>query len=168
MDKLGYHCFPTPTESEFKLITARCNRHLADGGAITFLPHANQLWMLAGFSLFRTLRKSKKCIELFPHAIIRGIGVHSKHKTTNAGYADQLNAAARITGWTKPNDLHEALKKCAYGTTHDRLDSFLSAWIAALPRRALRPYGVSENDVIWLPNIDFCSSSEYQRNILQK
>lgn len=151
MDKLGYSCIPTPTAAGFTEIRANCKAHLERGGALSRLPHANQVWMLVGFALFRALRSSRTVIEVYPHAIIRSLGVLSQHKSTPTGYADQLAAAARVTGWSNPADLHEALRRRTYGAKHDRLDAFLSAWVAALPFAELTACGEGPDDVIWIP-----------------
>lgn len=154
MDRLGYSCFSTPSAARFEEIRAKCTAHLDGGGAVARLPHANQLWMLVGFALFRSLGASRTVLEVFPHSIVRTIGVASAHKSTVDGYGEQLSAAARATGWDSAAELHAALERTTYGSRHDRLDAFLSAWVAALPPDQLTPCGDGLNDVIWIPRID--------------
>ena len=86
-------------------------------------------------------------VHLYPHAIVRALGVNSAHKTKDEGYRAQLAAAAGATG----NNVHEletALKEGCYGARHDRLDAFLSAWIAATPQDSSKVYGALPDDVI--------------------
>ena len=52
-----------PTEKEFEAKIEASQKFLADGGEPSRLPHANQLWMLVGFELFRTLGEQYECIE---------------------------------------------------------------------------------------------------------
>lgn len=52
MDQLGISCFATPSRTEFEKIGEKAKKHLAAGLPVPRLPHANQLWMLAGFEVF--------------------------------------------------------------------------------------------------------------------
>ncbi len=58
MNASGISCFGTPSASEFDSIRTKVSAHLASGGAESHMPHANQLWMLVGFSLLSTSAKS--------------------------------------------------------------------------------------------------------------
>lgn len=74
MDAAGISCFATPSASQFDAIRSKVALHLEAGGAEARLPHANQLWMLAGFALFRRLAEVAQCIEVYPQAIARSLG----------------------------------------------------------------------------------------------
>jgi len=151
MDTLGLRCIPTPTEGRFREVRSKCAAHIAGGGADARLPHANQLWMLVGFSLFSAVGQSRTVLEVYPHAIVRSLGVSAHHKSTPEGYFAQLSAASRATGWSEPSQLEAALRRNVPGARHDRLDAFLCAWIAALPPDALQACGAPPADVIWVP-----------------
>jgi len=155
MDRQHISCFATPSRSEFAVIIEKARRHLIQGGAENRIPHANQLWMLAGFSLFRELQKQYKCIEVFPQAIAHAMGVSAIHKSKKTGYAVQLDALAQLTGWQSPLHLADVLKECGSGASHDRLDAFMSAWVAYLSSVGkAQALGVEPDDVIWIPDID--------------
>lgn len=152
LDALGFSCIPTPTEARFLEVRSKCSAHVASGGTDARLPHANQLWMLVGFALFSTVGRSRTVLEVYPHAIVRSLGVTGRHKSTPEGYTQQVAAAAQATGWSDPTRLEAALRRSVPGTRHDRLDAFLSAWIAALPPDDLEAYGAPPDDVIWVPH----------------
>jgi predicted nuclease with RNAse H fold len=144
MDRMGVSCIPTPSESRFAEIRRKVADHLAGGGRAACLPHANQLWMLVGFALFRRLSERYRCIEVFPNAIVRSIAPVAGHKATAAGFETQLAAFAAAAGWDR-DELHHA----AHGTRHDRLDAVMSAWIASLPADRRVAYGDGHLDTIW-------------------
>ena len=89
-------------------------------------------------------------MEVFPQAIVRRLGVGGGHKTTRAGYREQLNAAALIAG-EAPDELDRDLARACYGSRHDRLDAYMSAWVASVPASELEACGMPPDDVIWLP-----------------
>jgi Protein of unknown function (DUF429) len=146
-------CFATPSKSEFLSITEKIRTFLRAGGAKNRLPHANQLWMLVGFELFSALEKHYECREVFPQAIVTCLGCVSQHKSTPEGHAAQLTAAAKATGNSAKTLAHD-LKSCLYGSRHDRLDAYLSSWIASLPVSKLRACGEAPWDVIWVPRTE--------------
>lgn len=150
MDARRVSCFATPSEAEFDAICAKGREHLASGGAENRLPHANQLWMLAGFALFERLSKEYECREVFPQAIVSALGVSKKHKSKKEGLALQVRAAADACGLSS-HELRRALATSSYGSAHDRLDAYLSAWVASLPEEELEACGRTPGDVIWLP-----------------
>lgn len=150
MDRLGLSCFATPTEAQFEQKCRVSQQHLDAGGAQNRLPNANQLWMLVGFELFRVLESEFRCMEVYPYAIAHALGVAGYPKSTVEGHKLHLAAAAKATG----NDaslLGSSLTKGVYGSRHDRLDAFLSAWVAASPDNVLTAYGHPPGDVIWCP-----------------
>lgn len=149
MDRLGISCFATPSKEDFNNVIEKIEKHLGSGGSESTLPHANQLWMLAGFSLFERLRKKYECIEVFPQAIVAALGCSKVHKSKKDGLAAQEQAAWIATGWAGKYD-NPDLKSAVYGSPHDRLDAYLSAWIASLPEEKRTCYGNKQNDdVIW-------------------
>jgi hypothetical protein len=114
------------------------------------MPHANQLWMLVGFELFRQLREIWDCLEVFPQATVARINASSKHKSKREGLRTQLRAVAQLTGWPQP-PAPAGLFNLGYGSLHDKLDAYLSAWVAALQESERVPIGEPPSDVIWVP-----------------
>ena len=154
LDSRGINCITTPDTQQFRAIRLKALAHLARGGEQSRLPHANQLWMLVGFELFKTLRQEWECLEVFPQAIARVLESAKIHKTKNPGLLCQLSAVACFTGW--PDTVSkQCLKDIGYGSFHDRLDAYLSAWVASLDRDQREPIGMPPNDVIWIPLIRF-------------
>lgn len=152
LDAKGISCIPTPSSAQFAAIREKVLRHLQSGGDESHLPHANQLWMLAGFALFERLQREWECLEVFPQATAAVLGANLVHKSKPGGVAAQLKAAARHTGWLQAS-AEEALIGVAFGPAHDRLDAYLSAWVAALPPEQREPLGTAPNDVIWVPTL---------------
>ena len=144
MDRLGISCIATPSYAQFEAIREKVATHLAAGGSETRLPHANQLWMLVGFDLFNSLGTRYNCIEVFPNAIVHAVAPDAAHKSTSHGFERQLQAVASAADWN-PAELFAA----AYGTRHDKLDAFMSAWIASLPLSQRVAYGDGAFDTIW-------------------
>jgi len=150
MDARGISCFTTPSESDFETIKAKAKAHLAAGLPVSRLPHANQLWMLAGFALFRELSQAYDCIEVYPQAIARSLGCSGRHKSKQQGFEEQLGAVAKATGW-ETHALHQAISRQGYGSRHDKLDAYMAAWVASLTQRKTVACGEPPDDVIWLP-----------------
>lgn len=150
----GLSSFRTPAPPAWVGIKAKCIDHLNAGGGAATLPHANKIWMLFGFELFASLRARLKVevIEVYPYAIIRALLPSCAHKSTEQGYRDQLVAIASRTGWT-PDNLEAELRQAVAGSRHDRLDAFMSAWVASLPADRRRAYGDRQqpDDAIWVP-----------------
>ncbi len=153
MDQLKISCFTTPSHDKFIEIRAKVSRHLAAGGAQNRMPHANQLWMLVGFSLFEVLAPSYRCLEVFPQATVRILGVGNEHKSKSAGLMRQLQEIAKHTGWSYASELKAALDQCARSPLHDRLDAYMCAWISSLYPDRLKPCGSPPEDVIWVPEL---------------
>jgi uncharacterized protein DUF429 len=152
LDLRRISCITTPDEAQFIAIGARAAAHLAQGGAVARMPHANQLWMLVGFASFRRLRADWECLEVFPQATVALLGVGGIHKSKTAGLRAQLSAAAKRTGWPDP-PLPNALQPIGYGTRHDQLDAYLAAWVASLEPSDRESLGVPPADVIWVPRL---------------
>jgi len=150
MDKRNISCFATPSREEFDAIIVKARKHLESGGSESRIPHANQLWMLAGFSLFETLTRSYPCIEVYPQATVAVLGCSKVHKSKADGLAAQLRSASKATGWSGEAGQPD-LEAAVFGPPHDRLDAYLSAWIASLPEGDRIACGVSPDDAIWIP-----------------
>ncbi|MGA3117873.1 MAG: DUF429 domain-containing protein [Syntrophobacteraceae bacterium] len=114
------------------------------------MPHANQLWMLVGFELFKRLRQEWECLEVFPQAIAATLESTKIHKSKTEGLLCQLSAVARFTGWPE-TICNSSLKDIGYGSLHDKLDAYLSAWVASLEIDQRESIGAPPNDVIWIP-----------------
>lgn len=161
MDKLGISCFTTPSRSDFWAIRAKAKAHLDAGRPVSRLPHSNQLWMLAGFALFRELGKTYDCIEVYPQAIARTLGCSGRHKSKQEGLKEQLGAVASATGWGA-QELRQAISMQGYGSAHDKLDAFMAAWVASLPRDSIVACGCPPDDVIWIPLVPSALMDERQ------
>ena len=142
--------FQTPSWAEFENLHRQIEKYVSAGGRESHLPHANKLWMLVGFALFKRLRQEWDCLEVFPQAIVHAMGVAGAHKSSDSGYEGQLAAAARNTGVTI-SQLASELKAACFGSRHDRLDAYLSAWVAALDSHERRAFGILPDDAIWVP-----------------
>lgn len=152
LDRKKISCITTPDSKQFCEIRAKALAHLANGGEESRLPHANQLWMLVGFELFRRLRQEWECLEVFPQAIAATLGANGIHKTKGDGLLMQLSTAARFTGWPTGGDV-SYLNRIGYGRLHDNLDAYLAAWVASLDVTDREPIGCPPHDVIWVPRL---------------
>lgn len=152
MDPQRISCFATPSHAEFDDIVARARHHLTSGGSETRIPHANQLWMLVGFVLFKTLGRRYEVIEVYPQASVVALGISAAHKSKRAGFEAQLSGTAKVTGWPD-SDRVSKLKEIGYGSSHDKLDAYLSAWVASLPEHRRKPCGKAPSDAIWVPRV---------------
>lgn len=153
MDRAGISCFATPSAEDFDQIELKVHRHLAGGGAENRIPHANQLWMSVGFRLFRRLSHVAPCIEVFPQATARVLGSGDVHKAKSGGVLAQLTRAASHTGWPSDDLNGTPFEEIGFGPAHDRLDAYLSAWVAALDRADRIAFGDPPDDVIWAPRL---------------
>ena len=151
MDERNISCITTHSKHEFDNIVGKARAHLQRSGPESRIPHANQIWMLVGFALFRELERWHECLEVFPQAIVSTLGVADSHKTRKEGLDAQLKAVARRTGWADHEELRRELGRCCYGLAHDKLDAYMSAWIASLPDSERTPLGRAPDDAIWVP-----------------
>jgi len=154
MDGRGISCFATPSRQRFAEIEEKVRTHLRDGQPQNRLPHANQLWMLAGFALFDVLGNSYRCLEVFPQSIVHTLGVANIHKSKREGAIEQLTAVCRRTGWSSPDQLLLQLPRAVAAPLHDQVDAFMCAWIASLYPGGLTACGEPPDDVIWIPSIE--------------
>lgn len=152
LDAGGISCFATPTEGEFGAKVEASRKHLTDGGKPSRLPNANQLWMLVGFQLFRTLEKRYECIETYPQAVVHELKCADSHKSTEQGLQSQLVESARLLG-VSAVEMRAKLLSMGFGSLHDRLDAFLSAWVASLNEEDRKGFGMPPDDVIWVPKV---------------
>ena len=153
LDRARISCFATPSVEDFEIIRAKVRRHIAAGGREDRIPHANQLWMLAGFELFRELSLLAPCLEVFPQATIRAVGLGQMHKSRPGAVEDQLQAVTRQTGWAVGSHGEPALHEISWGEPHDQLDAYLSAWVASLEAPDRVCYGLPPDDAIWVPRL---------------
>ena len=154
LDEAGIDCFATPSRNAFQEKIKAAREHLDNGGVESEMPNANQLWMLVGFDLFNELKGTGyDCVETYPQAIARQINCSSKHKSTKEGFAEQIERTAFLIGYSVP-ELHRALDRMGFGSSHDRLDAFLSSWVASLPEHATLVYGEAPSDAILVPKIE--------------
>ncbi len=153
LDAAGISCFATPSIDDFSEIRLKVQRHLAAGGEESRLPHANQLWMQVGFVLFRELRAIADCVEVYPQATVRQLGVGSIHKFKAGGVDAQLAAVAAVTGWPSEYSSDPDISEIAWGKTDDQLDAYLAAWVAGLEVVDRHAFGKPPDDVIWVPNV---------------
>lgn len=147
--------FLTPNKESWHKIRTQCVQHLESGGFASRLPYANKIWMLYGFEIFNALRSMNyKVIEVYPYAIVSQLVSGSRHKSSREGYLTQLNAIAAMTGWL-PQELASNLQSTVSGTKDDRLDAFMSCWVASLPETERLAIGNADdcNDSIWVPKI---------------
>lgn len=145
--------FVTPSRTEFDETQREANAHLQNGGEASRLPSANQLWMLAGFQIWKELTAALKAefLETHPHAVSVRLKAAKHKKSSAAGFQCRLKAVCRLTGWESTNDLEQRLQKQGYGSRHDKLDAFLSAWVASLPADEREALGRPPYDAIWVP-----------------
>jgi predicted nuclease with RNAse H fold len=147
----GISFIQTPTQEIFDRIPRDVAAYRADPSSRRGLPHANRIWMLFGFQLFETLSSGGwSCIEVYPQAIVRGLGVGATHKKRRGGVLEQLTAAARWTGWPSRPAI-ASLADIAFGAPDDRLDAYLAAWVASLAPEDCEVFGRVPDDAIWRP-----------------
>lgn len=148
--RIGISCFTTPSRQAFRSIVALVQAHIDEQKPVSRIPYANKLWMLVGFALFRVLSKSHECIEVYPQAIAKALGVAGVHKSKDEGYKAQLKEMAERTGWTA-DALSKTLLQSCFGSRHDRLDAYMSAWVASLNVGERVALGKPSGDTIWVP-----------------
>lgn len=153
LDHAGISCFATPSAVDFEQISDKVKQHLASGGNETRIPHSNQLWMLAGFALFKELIDVAECLEVFPQAIIRMAGSGQMHKSARGAVDQQLEAASHYTGWPTMRAGDPILSEIAWGSAHDQLDAYLSSWVASLSENDRVAFGQQPNDAVWVPKL---------------
>jgi predicted nuclease with RNAse H fold len=168
LDKHGISCFATPTKQHFEEKISAAVKHLQSGKTEATIPNANQLWMLVGFALFNTLRNNGyDCIETYPQAIVQAMNCSGPHKSTVEGFSAQLDCAAKFTGHSSPDAFQKQLVAMGFGSRHDKLDAFLSAWVASLPPNHRKVFGTEPNDAIVVPDMAAIEKSSIQSGVSQ-
>lgn len=153
LNQAGIRCYKTPSKPEFDEIINKVRRHLSRGGEVARVPHAMQLWMLAGFEIARELAKIAPILEVFPQANIRRLMPDAPHKTGKGVPKLQLEAIARYTGWPATPKDWKVLKKISAGSMHDQVDAYSAAWVASLRGNELEVLGdVEKQDAVWVPS----------------
>ena len=154
LDRDNIQFFKTPSLDDFMHIRKKVQDHFKAGGQKSRVPHANQLWMLAGFALFRSFEKLAECREIYPQATMQILRAANMHKSTSIGLNTQIEAISRHTGWPTGDPDEPSLDDICFGSRHDKLDAYSAAWIAALDVDQLKAFGKSPDDVIWVPDPD--------------
>ena len=77
----GLFFIQTPGQAVSDRIPEDVAAYLRDPAARKGLPHANQIWMLFGFEVFKVLSgEGWGCLEVYPQATVRVIGAGERHK----------------------------------------------------------------------------------------
>lgn len=154
LDKAGISCYTTPSANDFKVIKAKGIAHLEASKPIQNLPHTHQIFMLLGFALNERLSKVAECIEVYPHATVKQLGVADIHKSKGNQAELQLSAMSQYTGWPITNEDWEQAANMCLGPMHDRVDAYSAAWVASLPEMERTCFGDPEKgDAIWIPKV---------------
>tara|TARA_X000001388_G_scaffold29591_1_gene21027 strand:- start:9986 stop:10990 length:1005 start_codon:yes stop_codon:yes gene_type:complete len=160
LDKAGISCYTTPSADDFRMIKVKGIAHLEAGKPIQNLPHAHQIFMLLGFALNERLSKVAECIEVYPHATVKQLGVADIHKSKGNQAELQLSAMSHYTGWPKTDDDWSQADNICLGPMHDRVDAYSAAWVASLPEQERISFGEPEKgDAIWIPDVKPISST---------
>lgn len=159
LDRAGISCYTTPSADDFMMIKAKGIAHLEAGKPIQNLPHAHQIFMLLGFVLNERLSKVAECIEVYPHATVKQLGVADIHKSTGNQAELQLSAMSHYTSWPRTDDDWMQADNMCLGPMHDRVDAYSAAWVASLPEQERICFGdPKKGDAIWIPKVKPTSS----------
>lgn len=131
----GIRFFVTPTAEQFESIKRKALTHIEQGLPNACIPHSNQLWMLAGFELFKQFSEIAECRETFPQAVVHQLNVADKYKGTSEGLERQLQAVCSQTGWAPGTRGQPMLNEIAFGSRHDKPGA-----IHKYARKAIFPY----------------------------
>ncbi|USI27876.1 DUF429 domain-containing protein [Alteromonas macleodii] len=160
LDKSGISCYTTPSTDDFQKIKAKGIAHLQANKPIQNLPHAHQIFMLLGFALNERLSKVTECLEVYPHATVKQLGVADIHKSKGNQAELQLSAISHHTGWPKTDDEWSQAGKMCLGPMHDKIDAYSATWVASLPEQKRICFGDPEKgDAIWIPKVKPISSA---------
>lgn len=160
LDKAGISCYTTPSIDDFEAIKAKAIAHLHADKPIQNLPHAHQIFMLLGFALNERLSKVAQCIEVYPHATVKQLGVADIHKSKGNQAELQLAAISHYTGWPRTDDDWVQADNMCIGPMHDRVDAYSAGWVASLPEQERICFGDPEKgDAIWIPKVKQISSA---------
>lgn len=155
LDSRKISCYATPSQSEFESIINKGKAHLKNGAEVSRLPHSNQIFMLAGFAIYQVLKNVAECIEVFPHATVKLLGVAGKHKTKENQAYVKLQAISNYTGWPSSESDWSTVKDICSGDLHDKVDAYGAAWVASLDDENRLALGEPAlNDAIYLPRLE--------------
>ncbi|WP_414828397.1 DUF429 domain-containing protein [Alteromonas sp. H39] len=155
LDKAGISSYTTPSIDDFEAIKAKAIAHLHADKPIPNLPHAHQIFMLLGFALNERLSKVAECIEVYPHATVKHLGVANIHKSKGNQAELQLSAMSHYTSWPRTDDDWAQVGNMCLGPMHDRVDAYSAAWVASLPEQERICFGdPDKGDAIWIPKVD--------------
>ena len=161
LDSRKISCYATPSQSEFESIINKGKAHLKNGAEVSRLPHSMQIFMLAGFAIYQALKNVAECIEVFPHATVKLLGVAGKHKTKENQAYVQLQAISNYTGWPSSKSDWSTVKDICSGDQHDKVDAYGAAWVASLDDEHRLALGEPAlNDAIYLPRLDDLNTFE--------
>ena len=154
LGRLGLSSFRTPAASAWDGIKQKCVEHLGSGGSTATLPHANKIWMLFGFELFSSLRaglrdRGHRGISVCYRP---GIAIRLRAQVDGAGLSGSARRGRRPHRVETAGSRSQATATVP-GSRHDRLDAFMAAWVATLPREQRRAIGDARqpDDAIWVP-----------------
>lgn len=155
LDKAGISCYTTPSADDFLGIKAKGIAHLQTDKPIQNLPHAHQIFMLLGFALNERLSNIAQCIEVYPHATVKQLGVADIHKSKGNQAELQLSAMSQYTDWPKTEDDWSQTGNICLGPMHDKVDAYSAAWVASLSEQNRICFGdAGTGDAIWIPNVE--------------
>lgn len=154
LDRAGISCYTTPSANDFVEIKAKGLAHLKQGKPIQNLPHSMQIFMLLGFALNKRLSQIAPCIEVYPHATVKRLGVANIHKSKGNQAEQQLAAIGQHTGWPQTEEDWQTVNTICRGPMHDKVDAYSATWVASLPEEKRIYFGEPDkNDAIWIPNV---------------
>jgi len=149
----GLSFFKTPSREEVARFVEIGRAHLTGGGERARLPHANQIWMLAGFALFEAVEAAHPdavVLEVYPQATFAALSAARAHKSSPGGLAAQTKALASQLGMDG-TAFSRAVAASCWGSGHDKLDALSAAWVASLPPEERVALGEVPHDAIWVP-----------------
>ena len=115
------------------------------------------------------MSKVAECIEVYPHAAVKQLGVADIHKSKGNQAELQLSAMSYYTGWPRTNDDWMQAGNICLGPMHDRVDAYCAAWVASLPEQERICFGeVERGDAIWIPKVDSMDRSTENTQTMSK
>jgi hypothetical protein len=84
-------------------------------------------------------------------------------KSLLEGLTTQLNAVGKHSKWPTKAGISE-LQNICFGSQHDKLDAYMSAWVASLAKRERIACGQAPLDVIWIPRRVEKSDEPFKNN----
>jgi len=144
LDSMGIPYYRTPSPLAFDRI--REERRTSGN-----LSGANQIWMLAGFELFKAIEGAGiECIETYPFAVWWAYGADATNKSTSEGYAARVKAISVMAGESPGELTSPHIRTLSYGAMHDVVDAMMCASVAALEMNQRTDIGTTDHP-FWLP-----------------